>query len=116
MRTSPFAIANLAVIVAIAGATLAAVGSGRHTDFTAQTKQARAALDGDEPGRRGAERPRAARDGPEDIVVQAPWWSPAWWNDPGTSFIQDLEAGTDAVWNQAMSSPRTRPQHSSDGT
>jgi lipoprotein-anchoring transpeptidase ErfK/SrfK len=39
---------------------------------------------------------------------QAPWWSPAWWNDPGTSFIDSLDAGTDAVWNQAMAGAKTR--------
>jgi lipoprotein-anchoring transpeptidase ErfK/SrfK len=108
MRTSPFAIANLAVIVAIAGSTLAAVGSGRHTNFTTQTKQleqrwTEMSSQGVAPGAL-APLENALRTS----SYQAPWWSPAWWNDPGTSFVESLEAGTDAVWNQAMASARTR--------
>ena len=109
MRTSPFAIANLAVIVAIAGSTLVAVGSGRHTDFTAQTKQleqrwtemssegvapsALAPLENGAVRRRHTRRPGGRRHGGT---------TPAPRSSPG------LEAGTDAVWNQAMSTARTR--------
>lgn len=108
MRTSPFAIANLAVIVAIAGSTLTAVGSGRHTNFTAQTKQLEQRWT--EMSSEGIAPSALA---PLETALstssyQAPWWSPAWWNDPGTTFIASLEAGTDAVWNQAMSTARTR--------
>ena len=108
MRTSPFAIANLAAIVAIAGATLAAVGSGRHTDFTTQTKQLEQRWT--EMSQEGIAPSALAplETALKTSSYQAPWWSPAWWNDPGTGFIESLEAGTDAVWNQAMSSARTR--------
>ena len=108
MRTSSFALANLAVIVAIAGSTLAAVGSGRHTDFTAQTKQleqrwTEMSSEGVAPSA-FAPLETALRTS----TYQAPWWSPAWWNDPGTSFVESLEAGTTAVWDQAMAGAQTR--------
>jgi lipoprotein-anchoring transpeptidase ErfK/SrfK len=108
MRTSPFAIANLAVIVAIAGSTLVAVGSGRHSDFSAQTKQleqrwAEMSSEGVAPDALAP-----LESAMKTSSYEAPWWSPAWWNDPGTSFIDGLEAGTDAVWNQAIAGARTR--------
>jgi lipoprotein-anchoring transpeptidase ErfK/SrfK len=108
MRTSPFAIANLAVIVAIAGSTLVAVGSGRHTDFATQTKQLEQRWT--EMSSEGVAPSALAplESALKTSSYEAPWWSPAWWNDPGTSFIDGLEAGTDAVWNQAMAGARTR--------
>jgi len=107
MRTSPFAIANLAVIVAIAGFTLMAVGSGRHSDFTAQTQKLEQQWS--EMSSEGVA-PSALAPLKNTLLTssyQAPWWSPAWWNDPGTAFVQRLEAGTDGVWNQAMTAART---------
>ena len=108
MRTSPFAIANLAVIVAIAGSTLVAVGSRRHTDFTTQTKQLEQRWT--EMSSEGVAPSALAplESALKTSSYEAPWWSPAWWNDPGTSFIDGLEAGTDAVWGQAMAGARTR--------
>jgi lipoprotein-anchoring transpeptidase ErfK/SrfK len=108
MRTSPFAIANLVVIVAIVGSTLAAVGSGRHSDFTSQATQleqrwTEMSHEGVAPGALAP-----LETALKTSSYRAPWWSPAWWNDPGTSFLESLQAGTDAVWNQAMSSARTR--------
>jgi lipoprotein-anchoring transpeptidase ErfK/SrfK len=108
MRTSPFALANLAVIVAVAGSTLVAVGSGRHTNFTTQTEQLEQrwtdmSSEGVAPGAL-APLETALRTS----SYEAPWWSPAWWNDPGTSFIEGLGAGTNAVWDQAMAGARTR--------
>jgi lipoprotein-anchoring transpeptidase ErfK/SrfK len=106
MRTSPFAIVNVAVVVAIAGATLAAVGAGRHTEFTATTRQLEQRW-----AEMSADGVAASALAPLETALrsstyQAPWWSPAWWNDPGTAFVDSLEAGTDAVWNQAIASAR----------
>ncbi len=102
MRTSPFAVANLAVIVAIAGSTLAAVGAGRHTDFVAQTttlEQAWAEMSSaGVPSTSLAPLETALRTS----SYEAPWWSPVWWNDPGTSFLHGLQTGTQAMWDQAM--------------
>jgi lipoprotein-anchoring transpeptidase ErfK/SrfK len=107
MRTSPFAIANLAVIVAIAGSTLAAVGAGRHTNFVAQTTT----LEQRWAEMSGAGVPSASL-APLEAALRAssyaaPWWSPAWWNDPGTSFLHGLQARTQATWNQAMVGAQT---------
>jgi lipoprotein-anchoring transpeptidase ErfK/SrfK len=108
MRTSPFAIANLALIVAVAGSTLVAVGSGRHTDFAAQTKSleqrwTEMSSEGIAPNALAP-----LETALKTSSYQAPWWSPAWWNDPGTSFVASLQAGTDAVWNEAVASARMR--------
>jgi lipoprotein-anchoring transpeptidase ErfK/SrfK len=108
MRTSPFAIANLALVVAIAGSTLVAVGSGRHTDFAAQAtelEQRWTAMSG-EGVSPAAIAPLAAEL--RSSQYEAPWWSPAWWNDPGTAFVQGLEAGTQAAWNQAIAGARVQ--------
>ena len=107
MRTSPFAIANLAVIVAIAGSTLAAVGAGRHTNFVAQTTT----LEQRWAEMSGAGVPSASLAPLEAALrtssYEAPWWSPAWWNDPGTSFLNGLQARTQTTWNQALVGAQT---------
>ncbi|MGA7986959.1 MAG: L,D-transpeptidase [Candidatus Dormiibacterota bacterium] len=36
----------------------------------------------------------------------AEWWSPTWWNDPGSAFLQSLEAATTTVWDDAIASAR----------
>ena len=69
MRTSPFAIANLAVIVAIAGFTLMAVGSGRHSDFTAQTQKLEQQWSEMSSEGSCAERARPAEEHPSDVVL-----------------------------------------------
>jgi lipoprotein-anchoring transpeptidase ErfK/SrfK len=38
----------------------------------------------------------------------AAWWSPTWWNDPGSAFLASLDARTIAVWNGAVASARTK--------
>lgn len=106
VRASPFAFANLAVVVAIAGSTLAAVGAGRHTDFGAQASRLEQRWS--EMSSQGV---APAALAPLETALRtssyhAPWWSPAWWNDPGTSFVQTLDAGTQATWDQAIAAAR----------
>ncbi len=106
MRSSSLALANLAMIVAVTGVTLAAVGAGRHTDFTAQAKTleqrwSEMSSEGVGPGAL-APLETALRTS----SYEAPWWSPGWWNDPGTSFLQSLKDGTQAIWDQAISDAR----------
>jgi lipoprotein-anchoring transpeptidase ErfK/SrfK len=106
MRTSPLALANLALIVAVSGVTLAAVGSGRHNDFGTQATQLEQRWS--EMSTEGVST-RALQ--PLETALkassyQAPWWSPAWWNDPGTAFVQGLERQTETTWNQALASAR----------
>jgi len=106
MRTSPLAVANLAVVVAIAGSTLAAVGAGRHTEFTTQTaglEQRWTEMSSEGVSSRAlAPLEAALRTSP----YQAPWWSPSWWNDPGTSLVRSLETRTQTIWDQAIAGAR----------
>jgi lipoprotein-anchoring transpeptidase ErfK/SrfK len=39
---------------------------------------------------------------------QAQWWSPTWWNDPGSAFLATLEATTATVWDRAIAGARTK--------
>jgi lipoprotein-anchoring transpeptidase ErfK/SrfK len=107
MRTSPLGIANLVLVVAVAGSTLTAYGAGRESNFKAQA----AALEQRWTSMRG--------DGVSEATLaplearlsnssyQAQWWSPTWWNDSGSAFIQGLDAATTAIWDDAIAGART---------
>ncbi len=102
MRSLPFAVANLVVVVAISATTLSAVGAGREATFKADAAHleqrwntmlsegvSKAAIDPLEASLQSS-------------AYQAPSWSPMWWNDPGSSLIDSLQAGTTAAWNEAV--------------
>ncbi len=102
MRSLPFAVANLVVVVAVSATTLSAVGAGREATFRADAAKleqrwntmlsegvSKAAIDPLEASLQSS-------------AYQAPSWSPTWWNDPGSSLIASLEAGTTTAWNEAM--------------
>ena len=38
---------------------------------------------------------------------EAQWWSPTWWNDPGSAFIQSLEVETTTAWDDAVAAARS---------
>ena len=106
MRSSPLAIANLVLVVAVAGSTVAAYGAGRESTFKAAStalEQRWASMGGDGVSEAALEPLEASlRTSP----YEAAWWSPTWWNDPGSAFIQSLEAATTAVWDDAIASAR----------
>jgi lipoprotein-anchoring transpeptidase ErfK/SrfK len=106
MRTSPLALANMALIVVVSGVTLGAVGSGRQTEFKAQATQLeqRWAEMSEEGVSTKALQP--VETALKTSSYQVPWWSPAWLNDPGTSFVQGLERQTETTWNQALAAAR----------
>jgi lipoprotein-anchoring transpeptidase ErfK/SrfK len=102
MRSFPFAIANLVVVVAISASTLGAVGAGRESTFKAEAAQLEQRWDTMQG--EGVSRSALA---PLEISLkssayEAPWWSPTWWNDPGSNLIQSLQAGTSAAWSGAV--------------
>jgi L,D-transpeptidase catalytic domain len=106
MRTSPLGVANLVLVVAVAGSTLAAYGGGRESNFKTQA----AAVERTWTAMRA--------DGVSDAALQpleaslrnspyeASWWSPTWWNDPGSAFLQRLDAATTAAWDEAITGAR----------
>jgi lipoprotein-anchoring transpeptidase ErfK/SrfK len=106
MRTFPLGVVNLALIVVISGSTLAAFGSGRESSFKAEA----ATLEQRWTSMKTEGVPAAAIDTLEATLrhstYEASWWSPTWWNDPGSTFIQSLEAATTATWNHAMAGAR----------
>jgi lipoprotein-anchoring transpeptidase ErfK/SrfK len=101
MRSFPFAIANLAVVVAISATTLGAVGAGREATFKAQGTKLEQRWDTMQQ-----EGVAQAAVEPLQSMLQsaesAPWWSPTWWNDPGTALITHLQVETTAVWSDAV--------------
>lgn len=106
MRAYLLAVANLAVIVGVAGATLAAVGAGRHTDFTAQATRLEQRW-----STMGTEGVAPSALAPLESALRTssydrPWWSPAWWDDAGTSFVQGLEGGTQVTWSRSIATAR----------
>jgi L,D-transpeptidase catalytic domain len=106
MRTSPLGVANLVLVVAVAGSTLAAYGGGRESNFKTQA----AAVERSWTAMRA--------DGVSDAALQpleaslrnspyeASWWSPTWWNDPGSAFLQGLDAATTTAWDEAITGAR----------
>ena len=102
MRSFPFAVANLALVVAISATTVSAVGAGREATFKTEAARLQQRWD----TMRGEGVPAAALDPLEASLqtspYQAPWWSPTWWNDPGSGLIRSLEAGTSTAWDEAM--------------
>jgi lipoprotein-anchoring transpeptidase ErfK/SrfK len=106
MRTSSLALANLALIVAVSGVTLAAVGSGRHTEFGAQATQLEQRWSEMSAEGVSTKALQPLEGALKTSSYQASWWSPAWWNDPGTSFVQGLETRTQSTWNQAVAAAR----------
>jgi lipoprotein-anchoring transpeptidase ErfK/SrfK len=106
MRIYPLVVANLVAVVAVAGSTLAAVGAGRQADFTKHTTRLE-----QQWTEMSAEGVAPSSLAPLESALaaspyQAPWWSPSWWNDPGSAFIASLTAGTVATWDQAMMDAR----------
>jgi len=106
MRTSPLALANLALIVVVSGVTLTAVASGRHSDFGAQATRLEQRWSEMSTEGVSTKALQPLEHALKTSSYQAPWWSPAWWNDPGTAFVQGLERTTQATWNQALASAR----------
>ena len=103
MRSFPFAVANLVVVVAISATTLGAVGGGREAAFKTEATKLEQRWDAMQV--EGVS--KAALD-PLEASLQssayhAPWWSPTWWNDPGSTLIESLKAGTMTAWNDAVS-------------
>lgn len=108
MRTSPLGIANLVLVVAVAGSTLAAYGAGRESSFRSQA----VGIERQWSSMKAGGVPESALEPLEASLrtspYQAEWWSPTWWNDPGSAFIARLEAATTAAWDQAIAGARTR--------
>jgi lipoprotein-anchoring transpeptidase ErfK/SrfK len=108
MRTSPLAIANLVLVVAVAGSTLAAYGAGRESTFKSEAaalEQRWTAMSADGVPKSALEPLEASlRNSP----YEAKWWSPTWWNDSGSHFLQSLEAATTAAWDGAIAGARAR--------
>jgi lipoprotein-anchoring transpeptidase ErfK/SrfK len=106
MRTSPLGIANLVLVVVISGSTLAAFGAGRESSFKAEAST----LEQRWTSMKSEGVPAAAIETLEAALqhsaYQGSWWSPTWWNDPGSTFLKGLEAATAATWNQAMAGAR----------
>jgi hypothetical protein len=103
MRSFPLAVANLVVVVAVSATTLSAVGAGRAATFKADATRLEQRWD----AMRAEGVSKSALDQLEASLrsnaYQAPWWSPAWWNDPGFTLIQSLQAGTTIAWKEALS-------------
>lgn len=103
MRSFPFAVANLVVVVAVSATTLSAVGAGREATFKADATKLEQRWDVMQ-----AEGVSKTALDPLEVSLhssafEAPWWSPTWWNDPGSTLIQSLQAGTRIAWNEAVS-------------
>ncbi len=106
MRIYPLVVANLVAVIAVAGSTLAAVGAGRQADFAKHAT--RLEQQWTEMSAAGVAPSRLAplRSALTTSPYRAPWWSPSWWNDPGSAFIGSLGAATGAIWDHAMADAR----------
>ncbi len=115
MRTSPLGIANLVLVVAVAGSTLAAYGAGRESNFKTQAaalEQRWTTMAGDGVSEAALQPLEASL---QKSPYEATWWSPTWWNDPGSAFIQRLGAATQAAWDEAIATARSDAVAAIDG-
>jgi lipoprotein-anchoring transpeptidase ErfK/SrfK len=106
MRTALLGIVNLAVVVAVSASTVAAVGAGRESSFRTEA----AALEAHWSTMQAQGVPETAlqplRTSLSASTYDAPWWSPTWWNDPGSAFLQSLDTRTAGVWEAAIAAAR----------
>jgi lipoprotein-anchoring transpeptidase ErfK/SrfK len=108
MRSFPFAVANLVAVVAISATTLSAVGAGREATFKADATQLEQRWDTMQTDGVSQAALDPLKASLQSSPYQAPWWSPTWWNDPGSNLITNLEARTTAAWNDAVTGATTQ--------